>query len=42
MSNDRYIVAEKGFERYISAIHQGHCGNYEVMRDIFKELLSVS
>jgi len=35
-------IHPKGFERYISAIHQGHCRNYEMMRGIFKELLSAS
>jgi cell filamentation protein len=32
----------KGFEEYILAIHQGHCGNYEMMQNIFSELLRVS
>ena len=35
-------INPKGFERYISAIHQGHCGNYKMMKDIFTELLSAS
>lgn len=33
-------INQKGFEKYIVAIHQGHCGNYKFMEDIFIELLN--
>jgi cell filamentation protein len=35
-------IHPKGFEHYISAIHQGHCGNYRIMQSIFIELLNAS
>ncbi len=33
---------QKGFDEYIMAIHQGHCGDYKMMQKIFYKLLEAS
>lgn len=35
-------IHPRGFEKYILAIHQGHCGNYTMMQEIFNQLLKAS